>query len=589
MNKISKKKVRQYSNEFLKFGFIPAAHDERSPFCLLCLQTLTNESMKAGRLENHLKAKHPNHVKSNLQYFKTLKTNFEKRTKITSLFANQTASLNRTLEASYAISLLIAISGKNHTIGEDLLKPAISVFVRKVLQTDDKDVQAMALSNNTVSRRIDEIGQDVELQLIEKLKSQKFSLQIDECTVRKSEALLLAYVRYIDKEKFQEEMLFCQSLETTTRGVDIYNKVSNYFDDNEIPKTNIVSCAADGAPAMMGKNTGCLKLLKDENPNMLVVHCVIHRENLVAKNLAPKLHEILHSAIKCINYIKANAKTERLFQKFCEVNHTNHVRLLLHTEVRWLSKGNCLRRLMELFEPLSEFLKDKSEITLLMTTDGKAYVSYLADTFEKLCSLNKQLQGADATLCDAKAKIFGFVTFLSLCRGNILSKSYVQFLWLKECDVTQEANTVIAEHLEMLMNDFNQRFYDLKAMEFPSWLTQPLLSDLSAVSEQYQQELCELQQDESMKTIFKIKGNLMWLSQECKKKYPRCTALASQKLISFPSSYLVECGFSVVADLLHAKRNQLEITKRGDLRLKLTKLEPRIKQLCRQHQAQGSH
>ena len=141
----------------------------------------------------------------------------------------------------------------------------------------------------------------------------------------------------------------------------------------------------------------------------------------------------------------------------------------------------------------------------------------------------------------------------------------------------------------MLMNDFNQRFYDLKAMEFLSWLTQPLLSDLSAVSEQYQQELCELQQDESMKTLFKIKGNLMWLSQECEKKYPRCTALASQKLIRFPSSYLVECGFSVVADLLHAKRNQLEITKRGDLRLKLAKLEPRIKHLCSQHQAQGSH
>ena len=81
--------------------------------------------------------------------------------------------------------------------------------MRKVLQTDDKDVQAMALSNNTISRRIDEMGQDVEVQLIEKLKSQKFSLQIDECTVRKSEALLLAYVRYIDNEKFEEEMLFC--------------------------------------------------------------------------------------------------------------------------------------------------------------------------------------------------------------------------------------------------------------------------------------------------------------------------------------------------------------------------------------------
>ena len=98
---------------------------------------------------------------------------------------------------------------------------------------------------------------------------------------------------------------------------------------------------------------------------------------------------------------------------------------------------------MELFEPLSEFLKEKSEMTHLMTTDGKAYVSYLADIFEKLCSLNKQLQGADATLCDAKAKIFGFVTFLSLCKSNILSKSYVQFLLLKKCDVKRQMQLLL--------------------------------------------------------------------------------------------------------------------------------------------------
>ena len=60
-------------------------------------------------------------------------------------------------------------------------------------------------------------------------------------------------------------------------------------------------------------------------------------------------------------------------------------------------------------------------------------------------------------------------------------------------------------------------------------------------------------------------------------------------LIRFPSSCLDECGFSVIVELLHAKRNQLEISKRGDLRLKMTKLEPRMKQMCNQHQAQNSH
>jgi len=79
-----------------------------------------------------------------------------------------------------------------------------------------------------------------------------------------------------------------------------------------------------------------------------------------------------------------------------------------------------------------------------MTTDGKVYVSYLVNIFEKVCSLKHglsqvsralKLQKANATLGNAKAKTFGFVTFLSLCRSNILSKSYVQFSWLKDCDV----------------------------------------------------------------------------------------------------------------------------------------------------------
>ena len=43
--------------------------------------------------------------------------------------------------------------------------------------------------------------------------------------------------------------------------------------------------------------------------------------------------------------------------------------------------------------------------------------------------------------------------------------------------------------------------------------------------------------------------------------------------------------YSTVVYSLHAKRNQLEITKKGDLMVKLTKLEPRIKQIYNQHQA----
>ena len=81
--------------------------------------------------KKHLRSKHPNLVNSNLKYFETLKKN---RTKIISLFATQTATLNRALEASYEISLLTAKNEKNHTIRKqkpkNFQKPAIFVLVK---------------------------------------------------------------------------------------------------------------------------------------------------------------------------------------------------------------------------------------------------------------------------------------------------------------------------------------------------------------------------------------------------------------------------------------------------------------------------
>ena len=70
---IRKNKVRKYSKDFLQFGFISDLNDISRPLCLICVQTLSNESMKKGRLESHLKIKHPNHLTSNLKYFRSLK------------------------------------------------------------------------------------------------------------------------------------------------------------------------------------------------------------------------------------------------------------------------------------------------------------------------------------------------------------------------------------------------------------------------------------------------------------------------------------------------------------------------------------
>lgn len=159
---------------------------------------------------------------------------------------------------------------------------------------------------------------------------------------------------------------------------------------------------------------------------------------------------------------------------------------------------------MDLYNVLSDVLSDKPEMNHLQTVDGKAFVSYLTDIFEKLNLLNKQLQGSNKTLLDAKTKIFGFVSFIEVCQKNISNKISDQFHWLKKCEVTDAAVLVIVDHLKIMASDFKERFSDLKQIDFPTWVMQPMLVDISDISMQYQEELLEIYKLMSQLKLYSI-------------------------------------------------------------------------------------
>jgi hypothetical protein len=79
--------------------------------------------------------------------------------------------------------------------------------------------------------------------------------------------------------------------------------------------------------------------------------------------------------------------------------------------------------------------------------------------------------------------------------------------------------------------------------------------DLTVVATQYQEglSLSEVQNDASIRTLFNMEGTMAWLCDEIETKYPNSTSFVRKLLLHFPSSYLVECGFSAVNDLLLKK------------------------------------
>lgn len=600
ISKANKKKVRQYSVEYLKFGFVSDITDPTKPYCLSCRKSFCNDSMRPVKLEEHFKNAHPEHKSKPLDYFKAQRdkanASKSKEQKVDSMFKTGSTIYERGLYASYELSFLLAKHTRPHTDGEHIIKPAIQIYLRTMQENKrpTQELNALPLSNDTVRRRIDEIGDDLESQLVSILQKTKFSLALDESTVRDSECLLLGYARFIHDSEFVEEMLFCKSMTTTTTAQDIYSVVKNYLTEKNIPILNIVSTAADGAPTMMGHRNGVLKLLKDDNPDMITVHCVVHRENLAAQGLTPQLHEIMKSVIKVVNFIKAHPKTERLFKEFCKDMEEEYIRLLLHTQVRWLSKGKCLERFIALYDSIVEFGGEREVFQFLHCDNSKSLICYLTDIFTKLNALNRELQGTNKTLMDCKTKISGFINKLKFMKSQIVRGDLSQFTNLSKCDASEDALLIISTHLNALAEDFTNRFADLKSTTFPAWITQPFLFDsdseeIQTMDSDLRDELLDFQNDDSMHPVHKVKGQLLWMDSQVAMKYPKLAALAQQTLLPFPTTYLVECAFSAVTDLLTNKRGSLNISIRGDLRAKLTSFKPQIASLVSQHESQGSH
>lgn len=110
---------------------------------------------------------------------------------------------------------------------------------------------------------------------------------------------------------------------------------------------NIITCATDSAVAMVGRYKGFVAYLKKTDPNVFCIHCMVHRQHLVAKNWDGHLKNVLDNVIKVVNCIKTNQLQDHIFYQLCADNE-EFKNLILHTEVRWLSKGNCLGCFVEL-------------------------------------------------------------------------------------------------------------------------------------------------------------------------------------------------------------------------------------------------
>ncbi|CAK1587365.1 unnamed protein product [Parnassius mnemosyne] len=129
-------------------------------------------------------------------------------------------------------------------------------------------------------------------QLNEKTKIiEFFSLALDESTDVSSIAQLLIFIRGVTQDfEVLEELLGMCSLKGQTREVDILNVLLDECSKTDLDLSKLSGVATDGAPSMIGVNSGLVTLLKkhlkEKNINaedLMQLHCIIHREAFCSK------------------------------------------------------------------------------------------------------------------------------------------------------------------------------------------------------------------------------------------------------------------------------------------------------------------
>lgn len=588
------------------------------PVCLICQNSIA--VLKKSNLQRHYTSLHNNFdklyplgTKVREDKVASLKKNLNNQQ---SVFRRMLSSSDCATEASLKISWVLAKKQKSYSDGETVKlcfqECADSLFAEyKNKDEIKKRIANLQLSHQTVTRRVDIISRNIfEQMLFDLRKASGFSLALDEsCDVTDTEQLIV-WVRFDMEQKFKEELLALIPLQNTRTGEDIYKALKDCLLRNDINMRKLISVTTDGAPAMVGRRVGLIGLLMADNdfPAFQAYHCIIHQQALCSKLKHDELQNVMGIVVKIVNFIRANPLNHRQFKALLKEYDSNYSDFVLHTDVRWLSKGKVLTRLWDLIEEVKIFLTVKSKKELLKYLETPKFIvllAFLTDITDHLNKLNLKLQGQHHILPTLMKEISVFETKLDLFIRQLNQSNFMHFPALSKAayefpDLVRSEQFSIS--LEQLKLDFSARFKDIRSLNpLLRFVENPFTCDISIVATNMQLlggdegaiqlEIIEIQHNMALREKHKdTLSTEFWMTYVSSDEFPQISKCCKKILTMFGSTYVCETGFSAMTNIKSKKRNSLtEEHLENLMRASVTEYQPQFKKIADTIQSQVSH
>jgi len=291
-------------------------------------------------------------------------------------------------------------------------------------------------------------------QLKEELSKYHYSLTVDSSTVRGKNIFALK-ARYVVKEKDEDGKLIgltqiknkfigLEAFQETSTGNKMLEIVNSklFFEEDPLILKNLIGISHDRGSNIIGSEVGLVKRLKDQNKELYSLNDPCHSLNLVLKNSLSKLTPDIKDFVTKIHSYFGSPQRQSYLAKL-QLDHKLPIKKLKKfVSTRWLSFGESLQRLIDIWESLLIYMenmetnkvkeKEKNQDEELVNIDYKWFISklnnhrfylemnFLAYLISKLNHFNTTLQNQHLEISHLKILIREcYRTFLKMIVPSI--------------------------------------------------------------------------------------------------------------------------------------------------------------------------
>lgn len=348
-----------------------------------------------SELEKHNKGKKHKH---NIQ---SLKGTF----KLDTLFSGspQNSQVTKTKNQSKLAEIKISAFFAEHNIAFHLIDHLTPLL--KGVFPDSKVCSDMELHRTKCTSIINNIIAPVEVSdLVDLLKNNPFSVLVDESTDLTCHKFLCLLVRFVHpiEGTVHTKLLELVSIDAKDCSAQaIFSEFKQCLGDKNIPLENIIGVACDGASVMVGKHNSFMTHITKASPDVITMRCICHSSALIASKATAQLPRSAEHMIRSIaSYVSGSAKRSAQLNEIQDYFDGQRKQILKLADTRWLAMHQCVVRLLECWESLTQYFQiakfeDKlksaenihSELLNPFTKCYFHFLKFVLDYFNKFNSL----------------------------------------------------------------------------------------------------------------------------------------------------------------------------------------------------------